>query len=100
MCPMNVGKCSPQEKKEKKGIKLEKKKFKRQVETNWGTHGEGWTGRHWDRWRQDVTSSTLFNQTVGSGGEEMAAVRFAAATIDLHCSLFQSVTIRGATNNL
>ena len=32
-------------------------------------------------------SSALFNQTVRSGGEEMAAVCFTTAAIDLHCSL-------------
>ncbi len=29
----------------------------------------------------------FFNQTKGSGGEEMAAVCFTTAAIDLHCSL-------------
>ena len=35
----------------------------------------------------DNIQSALFNQTERSGGEEMAAVCFAAAAIDLHCSL-------------
>lgn len=35
----------------------------------------------------DNISSALFNQTGRSGGEEMAAVCYTAAAIDLHCSL-------------
>ncbi len=42
--------------------------------------------RQRDRKRDNI-SSALFNQNERNGGEEMAAVCFTAAAIDLHCSL-------------
>lgn len=77
--------------------------FRRHSKTSWWTHQERQTERQKDGqtvMEADNISSALFNQTDSSGGEEMAAVCFTAATIDLHCSLFQSVTIWRATNNL